>query len=135
MFRKFHRQMNKIEVFIERRSGRFFLLALFFFIGGFLLLPKIYRFSGSAIDSFKQKKQVEERTIVLENRKNEIEKELEILETDFGLESEIRNKFPVVREGEEMVVFLDSDLKNNEDRLFSKKSWWQRFKDWFKIGK
>lgn len=44
----------------------------------------------------------------LEERKEELRTEMERLETDRGIESEIRSKFEVAREGEEVIVIVDA---------------------------
>ena len=48
----------------------------------------------------------------LEARKAELEAKLEKLQSPEGLESEIRDKLPVAKEGEEVIIIVDD--QNNE---------------------
>ena len=56
------------------------------------------------------------------------------LETDFGIEAEIREKYGLVKEGEEVVVIIDEETKeDNNDAEQGKKGWWKRLKGFFNI--
>ncbi len=66
----------------------------------------------------------------LENRKERIEKELEEFNSDSGVEKEIRNKFSVVKEGEQMVMILDD--KSNYKSDLKKDTFWSKILNWFK---
>lgn len=54
------------------------------------------------------------------------------LETDFGVEAEIRDKFGLVRDGEEVVVVIDGEGANEQNtEVVQKKGWFKRFLDIF----
>jgi hypothetical protein len=54
------------------------------------------------------------------------------LETEFGVEAEIRDKFGLVREGEEVVVVIDGDAEKGENvEVVEKKGWLKRLLDIF----
>jgi len=67
------------------------------------------------------------------NRLNELQKKVEKLNTEQGIESEIRKNFDVAREGETVVVLVEEDPSMVEplSPSPSKSSIWQRFLDFF----
>ena len=128
----FNRNLNKIRVFIERRNFLFFTLALVCLVISIVLSPKIFRLSIKTIDSFKDKKSVTLLQAEFEDQKESLEADLEKLQTDFGVEYEIRSRFPVVKEGEDMVVFVQNESGNSEKNDLSNESLWQKLKNLFK---
>lgn len=73
----------------------------------------------------------EKKVMELELRKKEINDNIQALNTEEGLEKEIRSKFNVVKENENMVVILDDANKDNYEASTTK-SFWQKVKDFFK---
>ncbi|MCK5022138.1 MAG: hypothetical protein KAR54_02730 [Candidatus Pacebacteria bacterium] len=68
----------------------------------------------------------------LENKSNLIEEEIKLLKTEKGIEAEIRDKFRVVREGEQMAVIINSDKSLDKEKLKKKKDGlWEHFLDFF----
>lgn len=55
------------------------------------------------------KKQSEEARKILEDKNSSMISEIEILETPKGVEKEIRNKFRVVKEGEQLAIIINSN--------------------------
>lgn len=62
--------------------------------------------------SHKQKIAVEAELIALQERKNSIEKKIQRLNTETGVEEEIRSKYDVAKEGEKLIVIVDEEEKN-----------------------
>jgi len=60
-----------------------------------------------------------------------LREEIERLSTERGIEQEVRSKFEVGKDGEEMIIIVD----NPEDEGFSnkeiKKTFWQKVFSWF----
>ena len=56
----------------------------------------------------------------LENRSNLIATEIAALKTEKGIETEIRDKFRVVKEGEQLVVIINSDQNKNNNSVSDK---------------
>ena len=56
----------------------------------------------------------------LENRSNLIATEIAALKTEKGIETEIRDKFRVVKEGEQLVVIINSDQNKKENSVSDK---------------
>ena len=67
----------------------------------------------------------------LEERERLLQEEIERLETRSGLESEIRGKFEVGREGEGLIVVVDPLEEEIVSNDFKKRSLWQRVIGWF----
>jgi len=61
-------------------------------------------------------KRMERATVLLdlEERKEALERNIETLSTDRGVEQEIRNKFEVSKEGERVIVLVDKKDEENE---------------------
>ena len=64
--------------------------------------------------------EAEAHLIQLEARRTELEKKVEYLSNDRGIEAEMRRNFDVARPGEQVVIILD-DEKKPEVELFDKK--------------
>ena len=68
----------------------------------------------------------------LHAREDDLKTRVNGLETPFGVEAEVRNKFGLTKEGEEVVVVVDENTKKSENSDSEvKKSWWQEIKDIF----
>ena len=59
--------------------------------------------------SSKNKQSSEERYEELTNKSDLVASEIEMLKTDKGVEMEIRDKFRVVKEGEQLAIIINSD--------------------------
>lgn len=77
-------------------------------------------------------KSLENRMESLSSRKEELEKEIELLETSVGLEKEIKEKFNVTGEGENLVVIVDPKNESFSPDIESDtwlKRWWNTVKN------
>jgi cell division protein FtsB len=72
---------------------------------------------------------LEEKRRELENRQSIISSSLVKLETDAGVEEEIRNKFGMQKDGEKTIVIVDSNQSNSETG--DKKNWWSKIRNFF----
>lgn len=70
------------------------------------------------------------RLAELQERRDELEQEIEALKTPRGVEAEIRERFPVVKEGEEVITIVEQAESNEVSG--PSKSWWRRFLQVFK---
>ena len=66
----------------------------------------------------------------LGNRRKRLSAQISRLETDRGIEEEIRNTFRVAKEGERLIVILDTP-KEADNNTVVKKHWWSFFVDIF----
>lgn len=65
----------------------------------------------------------------LQEREAFLNQQIGVLETDAGVEAEVRDRFGVAKEGEKVIVILDEEEQNEiveEDGGF-----WSRVKGWF----
>jgi cell division protein FtsB len=67
----------------------------------------------------------------LEKRQDDLEKEIKSLNTERGIDREIRTKFRVTKEGEGMIMLIDSPLKSATTSSDENKSLWSRIRDLF----
>jgi len=68
----------------------------------------------------------------LAKREESLARELERLQSERGLEAELRRQFEVAREGEEVIVVLDSNEAAAIAPIEEKKNLWQQFIALFK---
>lgn len=69
----------------------------------------------------------------LSSRKYVLEKESNFYKSDFGIEKEIREKFPVAKEGEEVIIFTEvNDVNQVEDGKGEETGLWFKVKS--KLG-
>ena len=64
-------------------------------------------------------------------REAALKESLARLESPDGVESEIRQKFGVVKEGEEVVIVLPEDPTNAKQGMEKEEGWWQKFLSFF----
>jgi len=68
----------------------------------------------------------------LKAREKMLSLEIDRLKTEGGTEEEIREKYGLVRPGEEVLVVVDNDDSINSNSTSTKISFWQRVLDWLK---
>lgn len=60
---------------------------------------------------------MEAELLDLRQRKDELEKKIYDLQTEAGIEKEVRNKFNVQKEGEKVLVIVDKPDENDKNNL------------------
>lgn len=95
-------------------------------------------FSFAAWNMYKKErdtrlKRVEQKEILneLKTRKMSLSEEIERLNTEYGIEQEVRSKFEVGKEGEEMIVIVDNFEEKDINIKDAKKTFWQKIFNWF----
>ncbi|MFQ5661841.1 MAG: septum formation initiator family protein [Candidatus Paceibacteria bacterium] len=78
-------------------------------------------------------KSAEQKEILneLEEREAALQEEIDRLSTQKGIEAEIRSKFEVGKEGEEVIIIVDNPEEEDKKNTGLKKSFWQKIFDWF----
>ena len=69
----------------------------------------------------------------LKIRESELVGKIDSLETPLGVETEIREKFGLVKDGEEMIVIVDppkEEIENDSDTM-DDRTLWEKIKGWF----
>lgn len=77
---------------------------------------------------------VEAKLLALEEKKITLDEALERLGTERGIEEEIREKFRVVKEGEQLVILLDENETATVRDAYNidPRPWWDRLFDLFR---
>jgi len=68
----------------------------------------------------------------LQAREKMLSSEIERLQTESGTEEEIREKYGLVKPGEEVIVVVDKDDNSDNHSTSTPISFWQKVKDWLK---
>ena len=108
-----------------------FLLFILFCSCLFLIKSIFYLYQGEKKSRLNR---VESETILneLKEKSNQISSEIEYLKTEKGIETELRDKFRVVKKGEQMAVIINSEedisVQVTEDNYF-----WLKVKDFLKF--
>ena len=63
----------------------------------------------------------------LKTKQAELDTKISGLSTDRGLEAEVRNRYRVVRPGEQLVIVVGATSSTTAQTAVSEGSWWQRF--------
>jgi len=68
----------------------------------------------------------------LQAREKMLSSSIDKLKTDSGIEQEIREKYGLVKLGEEVIVVVDGEDSTSSESVSSEISFWQKVKDWLK---
>lgn len=121
--------------FQQKRKLRSFMYhRITLFVLGFLVVSSLYSTFGvwqKKKESEEFRKVAEKKLSELQNRHDNLEKDIERLETPEGVEEEIRSKFSVAKKGENVVVIVN-DIAVDGSSSTEKVSFWQKFLNLFK---
>ena len=67
----------------------------------------------------------------LEKRYNEMNSQIENLQTETGIEAEIRSKFNVAKDNESIVVIVDDDNSTSSKATTTPTGFWQKIRNFF----
>ena len=96
-----------------------------------LVASGVWGVSKSERTSCGKKDSSEERYDKLEDKSDNLLSEIESLKTEKGIETEIRDKFRVVKEGEQLAIIINSDDGEDQVEIKEEKIWvkiWNFFK-------
>ena len=97
-----------------------------------LLLFSNWRILTKAMDSIKYRKLAEANLASLEERRLELQNKVDSLETESGVDRQIRERFPVAKEGEEVIMIIDNNASNQQEEEISDNiNFWQKLKNWW----
>lgn len=126
------RGSTNLDFHAKQRARRFLYSPLTFIVIGILILIAGY----NAWDMYQKSKRTDEALKKTEEAYNELvvretflEGKIKQLSTDAGVEAEIRERFGVAKAGEEVIVVLADEKK--EEVILEKKSFWSRIGEWF----
>jgi cell division protein FtsB len=101
-----------------------------FFIIVIFLVREVYDIYKKERMSAKSVASVEDNYNDLKNRQNMLKSEIERLNTDKGIEEEIRSKFSVAKPGETVVVVIDNSSSTSTDSESVEKGFWNKIFGW-----
>jgi len=104
----------------------------------FVLLLLVILFTRAVWNMYQKEKfskiglaTVEKKYDDLTSRKEYLEGQIDKLQTDEGVEAEIRDKFSVTKRGEVSVLIIDSSSSDKQMETVENKSLWQKFLGFF----
>ncbi|MFA7252879.1 MAG: septum formation initiator family protein [Candidatus Paceibacterota bacterium] len=68
----------------------------------------------------------------LQAREETLSNEIERLKSTAGVEEEIREKFGLVKPGEEVIIVVDAENKLTVENIAENRNFWQKMIEWFK---
>lgn len=68
----------------------------------------------------------------LESRHSAIETQIRHLDTETGLEEEIRTKYNLAKEGEHVIVLVDTEADNDNAAAAVESGFWSKIFSWFR---
>ena len=89
-------------------------------------------FLGKMQDTEEKKNNAEEKVIELREKKEKLSGDIVRLETDKGIEENIRGKFGLIKEGEGVIVIVEEDSSLESEMEAETGGFWSFFKNWFK---
>jgi len=121
----FH-EKRKLRQIVYSRLAIVVLLGLVVFLG-----MQVWDVFQKERSTHTNKKQQERELSELREREGVLRKEVERLETESGLESEIREKFEVGREGEGLIIVINPLEENAASSYTEGQGFWERVLSWF----
>ena len=109
---------------------------IFLIFLGLLMVVFIYSLFGfvnKMLETVKNKKNLEDKISELEKSKEKLTTDIQKLNTDQGVEENIRDKFGLAKEGENMIMIVDDkDSPKQEDTAQKPGGFLSFLKNWFK---
>lgn len=124
---------NSFSSSLSSKIYTILLSILLIMIAGFLVVSN-WRILGKTMDSIKFRQAAEVNLKTISDREGKLASKLDDLQTENGLDKEIRKRFPVAKPGEEVIMIVpgDNSEATSGSSVGSGKNWWQNFLDFFK---
>lgn len=119
----------------NRRFNRLFQSKAFLLFLGIVLLISFYSifgFMNKMRETVKNKNIVQDKIEELEKTKEKLNLDIKKLDTKDGTEESIRQKFGLAKEGEEMIMIVDSKNVSEGQKELDSKGFFSIIKSWFK---
>ena len=97
----------------------------------FMLIYSVWGVYVKERETFVKKNQRAQVLGELLEREQILEEEINRLNTVRGIDEEIRSKFEVAQEGEEMIVIVEEKKASNDGQVRKEKSLWDTFREFF----
>ena len=83
-------------------------------------------------ETSRNKEIIEDKVTELEKSKEKLNSEIIKLKTEKGIEENIREKFGLAKEGEEMIVIIEDKNSEEAEKETDSEGFFSFFKNWFK---
>ncbi len=83
-------------------------------------------------ETIKNKKITQDRITELEKSKNKLNSDIAKLKTEEGIEGNIRDKFGLAKEGENMILIIEDKNQEEVPKEPESTSFWSILKGWFR---
>ncbi|MCC7004308.1 hypothetical protein IT397_00065 [Candidatus Nomurabacteria bacterium] len=110
--------------------SKFTLVLLFILL--MYLFQSTYDIYVKSVESKNNKNMAEKELEDLKLRQETVSSGIESLNTNIGLEEEVRGKFDVVKENENMLIIVDRSSTSSNQNGIGKGGFWSWFSDIFK---
>jgi cell division protein FtsB len=124
--REFERK-KKVKKILYSRTSIFILLVITVFLAHATF--GVYQKAALTRENVLQ---IEKEKYDLDSRHQTLEKAVAYLQTDEGIETEIRRKFRAIKPGEQVAVIINTEVKK-ESMPAPNHSFWMKIKDFFDI--
>ncbi|MEK7596622.1 MAG: hypothetical protein AAB450_00710 [Patescibacteria group bacterium] len=122
--------------FQEKRRFRKLLHSRYVIAVLIILCALLARAVWGVYGKYEKSREIAERTktelTALEARQKFLSREIADLDTDLGRESEIRERFGAIKEGERLIVLIDGDSGQKSAIQGADNGWWQKLVNFFK---
>ena len=98
-----------------------------------LFLFDVVKLASKASETKKNKEIAQAKITELQEQKVKLEADIQKLNTEKGIEENIREKFGLAKEGEGMIVIVDDESKSTEENLEKKSGFLEFFKKMFSM--
>lgn len=105
---------------------------IFFGILLLVFIVNMFSFLGRMEETRKNKQLLQNKILELEKSKTKLESDISSLKTEKGIEENIREKFGVAKEGEDMIMIVDDKNSTPIDQKADSGQFLSTFKSWFK---
>jgi len=83
-------------------------------------------------ETSRNKETIEDKVTELEKSKEKLNSEIIKLKTEKGIEENIREKFGLAKEGEEMIVIIEDKNSEEAEKKMDSEGFFSFLKNWFK---
>ena len=111
-------------------QSKLFLIFLGIIILGFFF--NIFSFMNKMGETSRNKETIEDKVTELEKSKEKLNSEIIKLKTEKGIEENIREKFGLAKEGEEMIVIIEDKNSEEAEKKMDSEGFFSFLKNWFK---
>ena len=92
----------------------------------------MFSFLNKMIETSKNKKIVQDKIAELQKSKEKLNLDINKLKTEKGVEENIREKFGLAKDGENMILVVDDQTNKQTEQKAEAVSFWSFFKNLFK---